>query len=342
MRAFLGFLALVTIGCTVADRGPEGSWVLQGHGVSGGLVGDGESLEITLQGATWSTGSDPVAAKRVADEDGSTWLYFPVRTAAGEAEAALQLDLDAGSARLPLGFRDGEHVYSLTVAPGTPPALEPALALADLQRAWTTTGFALHDSGGALAGTLVLAPNAPARVQLISAAAITQGSVPAMRKAEGPDLLMVFAVEPQFADELGLLRLNLPTMKAVLPVDRAPHPGDRWLDARAGLPDDAALEARLGEVREQALKAERELLTRLSQELSGAALAQRAERGRCPTVEELQPEWRLLLEDYRLTVDETAGDCVIGLEPHMVQHTRRVAIRASAQGVHSLEVLGGE
>lgn len=342
MRALAGLLALILTGCTSADLGPEGSWVLQGHGVSGGLVGDGDVLEVTLQGAAWSTGTTPVAAQWVPDEDGSTWLYFPVRTAAGEAEAALQLLLDEGSARLPLGFRDGEHVYTLTLTPGTPPALEPVPALAALQQAWSGGGLTLHDTSGALAGTLVLAPSGPARVQLITATAITAGPVPAMRKAEGPDLLLAFAVEPQFADELGLLRVNLPTMKAVLPVDRAPHPSDHWLEARPGLPDEATIAARLGEVREQALKAERELLTRLAQELSGAALSQRAERGRCPTVEELQPEWKLLLEDYRLRVDETVGDCVIGLEPHMVQHTRRVAIKASAQGVHSLEVLGGE
>ncbi len=342
MYTAAGILALALAGCTPADRGPEGSWVLEGHGIHGGLVGDGERLAIRLQGEAWSTGPDPVPAQRAPDEDGSSWLYFPVATAAGEADAALQLDLAAGSARLPLGFREGEHVFALTLREGTPGDLEPPAELASLQQAWSSGGFSLLDSSGALAGTLVLRPGAPTRVQLVTPTAITQGAVPAARKAEGPDLLLAFPVEPQFADELGLLRLNLPTMKVVLPVDNQPHPSDHWLTARAGLPSDEELSARLEAVRDQARQAERELLTRIAQELSGAALAHRQARGRCPTVEELEPDWKMLLEDYRLQVLETPGDCLIALEPHMVQHTRRTAIRASAQGVLSLEVLGAQ
>ncbi len=341
MARLAWLLGLGLLGCT-SPEGPQGSWAISGHGISGGLVGDGDTLTVTMSGPAWTTETTGAEARFVLDADGSSWLYFPVATAAGEAEAALQLDLEAGTGRLPLGFRDGEHVFALTVTPGEPAAITPPPGLGDLQRAWQGEGFTLRDTAGALAGSLQLLPGDQARVLLLSSTAITDGAVPAMRKAEGPDLLLAFPVEPRFADELGLLRLNLPTMKAVLPVDRVPHPSDRWLTVNAGLPTDPQLSEREAQVRAEALQAEKALLSRLAQELSGAALAIREDKGRCPTVEELQPDWKLLLEDYRLRMSETAGDCVVHLEPHLVQHTRRTAIRATAQGLHQIEVLGGE
>jgi len=334
-------LCLALLGCPGPTL-PQGSWVIQGHGIRGGLVGDGDSMTVSLQGSAWTTGPDGATGAWVREVDDSTWLYFPVSMAAGQAEAAMQLDLDAGTARLPLGFREGEHVYALTLAPGTPPALASLPALSPLQRAWQGEGFTLRDGSGELAGSLFMLPGKQARVQLVTVAALTDGVVPAVRKAEGPDLLLAFPVAPQFADELGLIRLNLPTMKAVMPVDHQPHPSDLWLEATAGAPSEQALETRSQQVRAEALRAERVLLTRLTMELSGAALAHRTEHGRCPTLEELQPDWKILLGDYRLRVNETAGDCLVHLEPHQVQHTRRIAMTASAQGLLEVEVLGAD
>jgi hypothetical protein len=329
---------ILAVACQADER--ERSWILEGHGIAGGLHQRGEDLRIQLQGASWSTGPEPVPAQR-AEDDGDTWLYFPVRTAAGAAEAAMELALEEGRATLPLGFRPGEHHFVLSLREGKPEAGSPVTALSALEQAWAGGGFGLWD-GETLAGSLTLLPDDRARIQLLTAEAITDGAVPALRRSEGPDLLLIFPVEPQFADESGLLRLNLPTMRAVLPVDREPHPGDRWLHATPGLPSDAALAERLAQVRQRALHDERTLLTRLGPELSAAALALRQEKGACPEPQDLHDDWKLLLGDYRLRVEETAGDCLVKLEPFLVQHTRRTAITASAQGVLHVEVLGAE
>ena len=336
--AWLASLALA--GCTPKATLPPGSWTIQGHGVRGGLEVQGGTINVQLQGEAWSTETSGAQAAYSQDEQGQSWLYFPVQTAAGAAEAAMQIELEQGAALLPLGFRDGEHLYTLGLQPGQAPPLVPLVGLDSLQQAWQQGGFTLWDGASQLAGRIALEPGARAQVQLITATALTDGPVAALRKSEGPDQLLAFPVEPRFADESGLLRLNIPTMKAVLPVDRQPHAGDRWLTATPGMPDEAAVDRRIAEVRDEALKNERALLTRFGLELSGAAQVLRQAEGRCPTTAELQPDWKLLLEDYRLSVQETPGDCLVRLEPHLVQHTRRTAITASAQGLLEVEVLG--
>ncbi len=340
MSRLAGLLVLLTLGCSREKLLPEGSFTLEGHGIRGGMSVEGAQVELRLQGEAWST--DPQGARAaVRQEDDGIWMSFPVQTAAGEAAAAMAISLEQGSARLPLGFREGEHVFTLKVAPGEAPPLPALERLDSLQQAWREGGFGLWD-GEALAGAIQLLPGDAARVQLILPTALTEGAAVALRKSEGPDVLLAFPVQPRFADELGLLRLNLPTMTAVLPVDELPHPDDHQLRVTPGLPDEEALERRTQQVREMAAKEERELLTRLAMELSGAALTLRQSEDRCPTPEQLEPDWKLLLGDYRLEVKQSPGDCLIHLEPQLVQHTRRTSITASAQGVIALEVLGAE
>jgi hypothetical protein len=333
-----GLLALATMGCGRQGLLPDGSWTLRGHGIQGGLEVEDAKVRVLLQGEAWSTAPEGAWAA-VRQEDDGTWLSFPVQTAAGEAAAAMSLSIEHGSAQLPLGFREGEHVYALKLEPGEVSPISPPAGLDTLQQAWREGGFSLWD-GEELAGAIQLLPGEEARVQLITPSALTDGAAVALRKSEGPDVLLAFPVQPRFADELGLLRLNLPTMRAVLPVDRAPHPDDRKLTVTPGLPSPAQLERRGEAVRERALKDERELLIRLAMELSGAALALRNTGGSCPAPSQLEPDWKLLLADYRLRVEQSPGDCVIHLEPQLVQHTRRTAITATAQGVIELEVLG--
>lgn len=342
MRLHRWVLGLALSGCTPGGTLPDGRWVLEGHGLGGGLDISSGKATVQLQGEAWSTNPDGVTAKLGGEDPRHPWLYFPVQTAAGKAEAALELDLEHGRAKLPLGYRPGEHLYTLTLTPGEATAMPPLAALDALQRAWLEGGFSLFDSSGQLSGLIVLLPGDQAQVQLITATAMTIGPVPAIRRAEGPDQLLAFSVEPRFAEETGLLRLNIPTMKAVLPVDHQPHADDRWLVVKPGLPDQAQLDQRISQVRDEALRLEHGLVTRLAVELSGAALIQRAAEGRCPTSEELQPDWKLLLEDYRLTVRETPGDCIVHLEPHLVQHTRRTAVTATALGLIEVEVLGAQ
>jgi hypothetical protein len=341
MRGATALTLAMISACRGGERAPVGSWLLQGHGIQGGLVSDDDSALIHLQGERWGTGPDGAQATWARHEDGELWLYFPVQTAAGQASATMRVDLEGSTALLPLGYRGGEHDYALKLLPGEPQPAEAPPALIALQQAWQQGGFTLSD-GDELAGSLELMPGEQARIQLFTPTALTDGPVPAVRRMEGPDMLLSFPVEPQFDEEWGMLRLNLPTMKAVLPVDTAPHASDAWLLVSPGAPSTEAVSARIEQVQAQALEAERGLLSRLALDLAGAATTLRQEQGRCPQPSQLQPDWNVILSDYRVEVRETPGECLIHLEPRLVQHTCRSAITASAQGVLELEVLGVE
>ncbi len=326
---------------------PHGSWILTGNGVAGELVVENERTTVEIWGANW--GTDGVARARPSqDEAGATWLAFPVQTAAGTAEASIQLDLDQGKAILPLGYREGELLHALVLKPGSldeatrTAASRPFLdTRAALQQAWAIGAFTIRDPGGTLTGAVQLLPGNDAQVELIMDHVLTDGVVPARRNAEGADMLLHFEVEPRFGEELALLRFNVPVMRAVLPMDRLPHPDDRWFEVKPGRPEDAEIEDRLAAVRRKALEEERAMLGRLGPQLAGHAQDGRVALGRCPKPEEFDPKWQVLLGDYRMSVEDVAGECIVSLEPSMVQHTRRTATRATPLGLQNIEVLGG-
>jgi hypothetical protein len=212
-------------------------------------------------------------------------------------------------------------------------------ALPALKAAWAEGTFQLRDEAGALAGQVVLLPGAAAQVQIVGATALTEGLTPARRRAEGPDQVVIFEVEPRLGDELGLLRLNVPTLRAVLPLDRAPHPDDRWLVASPGAPSAEDLAARIADARRDALAAERDLLARLAPALAAEAGAIRARAGACPVFSDLGPDWQVLLRDYHVTFTAAGAGCTARLAPVVVQHTRRTAVTATADGLGEVEVL---
>ena len=344
----MGALLLLLGACAGRDPGlPEGRWTLEGEGVLGELRVEGGESWVGLWGATWGTPAAGSPAETGRDEASERWIAFPVGIAAGEATAELALDVEAGRARLPLGYRPGELEFALLLREG---ALEPAraaeaagglaVALPALQEAWAHGGFQLRDRGGALAGQLEILPEGRARAEILTPWALTEGATQAVRQAEGPDQVFLFEVEPRFAEEQGLLRLNLPTLQAVLPVDRLPHPDDRWLRVSPGLPSAEERSQRREEVRTQALVDERALLARLAPALAAAADERRAASGRCPAFGELDMDWQTLLGDYRIRIEPQGSGCQVRLEPSTVQHTRRTALSATAAGLGPVEVLG--
>jgi hypothetical protein len=325
---------------------PQGTWWLEGQGSLGELVIDGDGARVALWGEHWGTPTVGSEASASTDSAGVIWLDFPVDTSAGWAQATLALELGAGRVNLPLGFRPGELELRLLAHEGPLAAdrREAAAgaheaALPGLQAAWAEGTFQLRDAAGVLQGLVVLLPGAEARVQIVSEAALTDGLAPARRRAEGPDQVIAFPVEPQLEDELGLLRLNVPTLQVVLPADRLPHPADRWLQASPGAPPPEELQARLEEVERASLAAERTLLARLTPELASEAGRRRAQEGACPAFAAMGPDWQVLLGDYQVAITAAGAGCAVHLAPSVVQHTRRTAVEATAEGLGEVEVL---
>lgn len=348
MRAGVGpVVVLLAAGCAERSRPlPPGTWWLEGLACVGEIEAGDEAVEVRLWGDRWGTPTEGSPATVGTVPDGTLWLDFPVDTAAGWAEATLALDPAAGRARLPLGYRDGELdlVLALHEGPLDPARREAAgaaheAALPGLKAAWAEGSFQLRDQAGVLQGQIVLLPGSAAQVQLVSPTALTDGLAHARRRAEGPDQVVLFPVEPQLLDELGLLRLNVPTLRAVLPVDLRPHPDDRWLLASPGAPDPAELAARLAAVRREALAAERALLSALGPRLAAEADEARARTGACPEPATLGPDRQVLLRDYHVAIHALGAGCAVRLAPAVVQHTRRTAVTATAAGVAGIEVL---
>jgi len=326
---------------------PSGSWWIEGQGVLGQLQVLNDRTVLGLWSESWGTASASTPVEIFQDSLGTLWLNTSVETAAGGAEAAIELHLEQRSARLPLGFRAGELEFTLVLHEGPlpPDRLRGAVdahqqRIPTLRQAWQDGRFQLKDAEGGLLGALELLPGHEARVDLFDASMLTDNRVPARRHTEGPDVIIIFPVEPSFADEGGLLRMNVPTLRAVLPVDARPHPEDRWLRVEPGPVSDGLREERRSEARRVALQREQAMLARLGPQLSAAALERREETGSCPTLRDLSAEWDLLLADYTVIITESGGDCVVGLEPTTVQPTRRTAVQATALGLVSTEVLG--
>ncbi len=339
---------LLLAACSSSPGLPLGSWVLEGHGALGELRVEEKGALIGLWGDSWGTPAEAVPARIIPDEQGAIWLHFSFVTGTGEGEAVLQADPELQRAFLPLGARKGELELVLAMQAGTMEAqrrtraqAQLAAGLAQRQQAWRDGRFRLLDEDGTLLGGLQLLPEKRANVEFFSAGLLTEGPVAAGRRSDGPDLLLQFAVQPSFDDEPGLLRLNLPTMRAVLPMASRPHPDDRWLGVSPGWFTEEERAERLTAARREALLQERSVLSRLAPALSAAALQARtaAEDGACPGIEELGETWTTLLADYRVRLEATAGDCVVLLEPKTIQHGRRIALRATAAGILEQEVL---
>ncbi len=343
--ALLGSL----IGCTgQAGPLPDGSWLLEGHVVAGEIGAQDGDISVALWGQNWGTDGKVEASAKV-EEDGAVWLAFPVETAAGRATASLELSLDAGQAKLPLGAREGELVHALSVKPGALDEQRRAdlsspwnARRGTLEQAWTTGAFTLRDSSNQLMGSLQLLPGSDALVELLLDHAITDGPMPARRHPEGADVMLHFAVQPRFDEELALLRFNVPSMRAVLPVDRSPHPDDSWFEVIPGPPPPDEIEARRERVERQALADELAMLARLGPQLAAHATDGLQALGRCPQAGELDPRWTVLLGDYTAEVEESRGECRVRLEPSLLQHTRRTATLATPQGLQATEVLGSD
>ncbi|MFH1464215.1 MAG: hypothetical protein ABIO70_07500 [Pseudomonadota bacterium] len=343
----LAALALLALSCGPrAPRLPEGAWRLEGDGAVGALAVDAEGVRVGLWGAHFTTRGESVPATTSADEAGQPWLDFALDTAAGPAAATLGLDMAAGTAVLPLGYRPGELELTLALHEGPMEPLdrqrlitEAEQELPALQAAWAEGSFQLRDAAGHLQGMVVLLPGSAAQVQLVTETALTAGLARAHRRAEGPDQVITFEVEPRMEEELGQLRLNVPTLRVVLPVGRMPHPDDRWLQARPGAPSADALQARLAEVERASLAAERALLARLGPALAAEATTRRGQEGACPAFAAMGPDWEVLLGDYQVAITPTDAGCAVHLEPSIVQHTRRTAATATAEGLGDVEVL---
>ena len=332
---------------------PSGTWHLdQQTPLAGRVIGElaisPEEILIQLVSEQWATGPVPVHADLMDNDTPALWMAFEMETALGTSEAVLSLAPDLTRAMIPLGSRDGELELTLALQPGalsSEARRQGEKLAAGLDRwayAWTDGRFRLEDDDGELVGSIQFLPLDHSLIELYDASMMSPGRVPAQRRDEGPDIILTFDIEPSFKGEMGQLRVNVPTSRAVFPTAHHPNTMDRWLSLVPGLPDEQERNSRLEEASQTAITRERAWLARVGRNLATAATAARAGSSppACPAPDTMGGDWRQVLADYEVDIEEARQRCIVSLVPSIVQHTRRISARIDSTGILSLEVLG--
>lgn len=339
MLLSVGIATLWALSCAQPEPSLTGTWRIEGPEVTGqvqgrrGLGCARAPVTVELYGPALSTGG-AVPAQVSVEEQGLAWLYFPLQTALGEAEAAMRLQ--GAQAMLPLGARAGELELRLAATPGAadPQVLEAAAArsassLEQARRDWQGGAFRLVQEDGRLVGEVQLRPDQAPVVAVYDRIWWTDGPVWADRGEEGPDILLAFPVQPALQGEEGLLRLNVPTSTAIVPADAVPTELDRRLALVAGVVTAQEREEAMHAARVEADQAEREAMIELARLL---AVRARDADGACRPWQQVEPGLAELLVGYTVRVEEDAGRCVVDIEPELSQHRRRLRARIGPEG----------
>jgi len=317
---------------------PDGAWTLHGQGLLGEVTVERGEARVAVWGDGWGAPS-AVPATVEAAEEGGAWLSFPVRTGAGEATGVMRLDPEDESGVLPLGGRPGEidlafeaSARALSEAERAQEARTLEERLVVLRAAWKDGRFRILDLGGGLVGQVALLPQDRAFLDLFALQASSGGPVPARRRDEGPDVVLTFPVQPALGGEEGLLRLNVPTGRAVLPMADRPSADDLWFHLEPGTASAEERDARAAEAERRALERERAFLDEVAVGLARDARERRAAAAACPAFDEMGPSWALLFADYEVEIETRDAACAAHLRPRRPQFSRRTGGTALSDG----------
>lgn len=335
------FSSLLQLACASLPEPLRGVHRVEGEGVRGevrapsawGLPGDAPRIE--LHGPGFTTGP-AVAARVLVEEDGRVWLEFPLQTALGEATASLRVQ--GADASLPLGGRPGEFDLDLQWTEGAdePGALAAAAALSAgaVEQArvdWGRGAFRLETPATPpqLVGELQFRGDEPPRVAVYDRWWWTGGVVVADQSADGPDILLAFAVEPSVQGEEGLLRVNVPAMTAVVPADRLPTDLDRRLRLVPGPVGEEERRLAMAAAVAEADRLEREAIEPIARQLATRALQP---DGSCLGWRDLAPGLEPQFVGYEVQVLPSGEACAVSVETTRPQHRRRLRTRVESRG----------
>lgn len=325
---------LLAAACGAQEAPLPASLGLTGEEVRGAILVDGGcgdgGLRVGLWGPRW--GTEGLVSAQAEREGETLWISFPLQTGLGEGIATLRLL--RGDVALLLGAREGEHELRLS-QDIVPPSSEldaraeaSRVRLDEERRAWEQGSFLLLDGEQTVGDLQLLGERA--RVAVYDAFWMTPDPVLTTARAEGPEIVFEFPVEPALQGEQAQLRVNVPTATAVVPAGVEPTELDRRLSLRPGELEPAAREALQAEATLLADAIESEQTGALAMRLAAEA---RTEDGRCLGPEALDPEWRLLLHGYQISVVQSEDElhCIVEVSPVLPQHGRHLRARYSSK-----------
>lgn len=311
--------------CASTGSGLETPFTMRGDGVivhvEESLSCQGSETRIGVYGPTWSTEGEVVATV-VPDEDGSTWLHFPVITGLGEAVAALRVEGDGGV--IPLGSRPGEFEVQLQRADLSKEQVEQAKvassqSIESEKKFWQDGSFLLQSDGETVGEVRFRGDLVPA-VSVHDRWWLTPRPVDGVVTADGAELLVEFDAEPSFRGESALIRINVPSRRVVVPIGKVPVPEERRFLLTPGFLESSERRLAIERATAQANEMEAAFVEETARALGRAASQ---ESGDCRQLVDIDESWSVLLEGYDIQILTVENGCAVGVEPARTQHGRR-------------------
>ena len=176
--------------------------------------------------------------------EGGAWLSVPVDTILGEGELALRWQQN--DIFIPLGGRVGEFDFS-TLAEAVPLNEKKVSGLDERflenKGHWNIGEFLLM-RGDKINGAVEFQGSQDAKIMLFDHFWLTDGVQTSVEGLEGSEFILQFPIEPNFEDELGILRIHPFFFQAVAPIGDLPSSSEQKYTLKTGIPEYSVLEAR--------------------------------------------------------------------------------------------------
>ena len=315
---------------------PLGTWRINGDNEIGfirhSMSGWNHKIELAIFSEHASTNG--IVEAHLDSQDGIHWFRFPIETGFGTGKASLRLQ--GKEAYLPMGARVNEFGLRMRAEKDgvvSEEELNQAHAAwmsrqAADQEAWMQGSFVLY-SDTTPVGMVQLIPEEPAEVQVFDSFWLSEGRVQAERLDEGPDILLLFPVEPSLDGEDGLLRMNTILQEVVVPMADVPSDLDRRLWIKPGTIDEAELNRHIEVAIKEADRLERELVIR-----DGIQLARWAERTEgCASFDNWVMNSSYDWMGYHVSIDLENDECVVSVKSDPEQHRRRFSGKITKNGL---------
>ena len=313
----------------------DGVWALTGLDAAGQLQIDAGQCSVSIWGNGYTTGQHAVACELVANEE-EIFVRFPIEFGVGKATVAASMSAELERFSLPLGSRLGENEIQFSVQSGPLDVSKAALAVETAERGldfsralWEQSVFRLEKEG-VLHGEVFLPADRAAELQLYSDVGVTRGRVVAVLLEQGADLWLKFEIMPSLDGEEGVLVLSRALNRAVLPLSQTPSAIEHTFALQPGNVSDDERARRVSAILAIGLERERTVLRHLT-----ISLHEQAMMSQCIGFSELsaaEPGLAVLWKGYDVSVAVQDENCVVKVEPNVVQYGRRIAHRYGGNG----------
>ena len=318
------YFLLLSLACSKNESPMNGIWKLSGQNVTGVIKADSKSLQVGVWGDKW--GTDGLVPAKIAVQEDVRYLYFTLQTGLGAGDATLRLQ--GQEALLPLGSRSGEFEISMLSeeTDSLPEDLEMLqkknqLAVEQERKYWKNGFFTLISNTNTVGDFHYTPQNGETTVAVYDQYWLTEEIKYPKIHAKGADLFISFAVSPSLRGEYGLLVINVPTRKAVVPVGELPDDLDRYMQ----LVPERLTPAQRSDFTSKAIELSNKIekkwvLTNVNQLIQAAK-----SENDCLQFDKLDPKLQAVWLGYHPQISNEHGKCIVELNPNPIQHRRRVS-----------------